>query len=151
MKKFLFLSLVPFLSYANCPDLSGHFPTCYETSTSEDVKYNINDVEIAQTQTAEGTVYHITSTDLEDNSRSTESMLADGKVVTTPETREAPASEVKTECAGNALVITSRFSQGGYPIANVVFSIYKQGDSLMSEMEMVNQLGTYRAQLVCNQ
>lgn len=124
--KFLIVALFSASAIA-CPNLAGTYQSC----RSDDGSAESYDVVIAQS----GNTFEVTSTDAESHERSTEMMVADGRVTTMtandPTTGMTFTVSSSAVCTGNMVVVSTSVQTEGMEVAALTTQITRQGSAMV--------------------
>ncbi len=123
-----FIALVSILlstSVLACPNLAGRYAACRSTTGATG---GSSDVVITQRASGGVTTYTVVSTDDEDGTRETETMVADGRARS--ETSEGLTITMIATCPGNSLQVSVAAKQGNRDLGTVRTSSSKQGNEI---------------------
>jgi hypothetical protein len=131
MKWFLLALIFIPMTVLSCPQLAGKFSNCVSQNGSQS---GTSSFTITQRLLNGATVYTISTFDSETNSDITESVTANGSMITRTETDSETGmvieSSFQTTCKNNQLEIKSKASASGQIIADYSMVFQKDGPAL---------------------
>ncbi|MGE3609794.1 MAG: hypothetical protein AB7I27_09440 [Bacteriovoracaceae bacterium] len=128
--------LISTSAFAACPNLAGHYANCRSTTGQS---AGSRDLDISQSTSNGITTYTVTSTSNEDQQRTTDTVVADGRTYTATNTDESTGMTMQTQttnaCVGDSLRMTVVALMQSQQVGNVTVMVTKKGTQIVQAFQ----------------